>query len=55
MSTLGKLAQFASSQSGGIPVKVPGTCKFRPTIAVFVGSNLFDLMQTEPLLNIGMN
>ena len=43
------VAQLASSESGGIPVKAPGTSKFRPATAFFVGSNLFDLMHAEPL------
>jgi len=34
---------------GCLSVKAPGTSRFRPAIAFFAGSNLFDLMQAETL------
>ncbi len=37
------VGQFDVLSSGGIPVKAPGTSKFRPTIPFFVGPNLLVL------------
>ncbi len=40
--------------SGGIPVKAPGTSKFRPATLFFVGPNLFGLLQAGLLPDFGL-